>query len=102
MTDEKPSDTAPEAIARVIDGARKKGNGMTFCGGLAILVVQVPPHISVWLSGELSPWREALWIGAATPVVAGLMWLGFTLVGQRAPKMVKDTATGKQENEDVG
>jgi len=96
MADQKPRAGAPDAIAAVVESLRGKG-GMSFCGGLGVLFVQVPPHLSTWLAGDLSPWREGLWIAAATAVIAGIVWLGFTLAGRKAPKAVTETATGKSE-----
>jgi hypothetical protein len=58
---------------------------MGFALGLATVLIDVPPHWSAWLAGELGEWRLALWIIAAAAVVRGVLWLAFKLAGAELP-----------------
>lgn len=62
---------------------------MGFCGGVAVLAVQVPPHWQTWLSGELSVEQGALWIAAAAAVARGVLWAGFKMAGEKPPKALE-------------
>jgi len=44
-----------------------------FCGGLAILAVQVPPNWQAWLSGELSETQTGLWMAALAAITQGVL-----------------------------
>lgn len=80
----------PEAVANMLESLRGKGR-ITFCGGIAILLVQVPPRWQAWISGELSTGQEWVWIGAMTTIVAGIVALGYKLAGKKVPEQVQET-----------
>jgi hypothetical protein len=65
--------------------AAAKDARMGFCAGVAVLAVQVPPHWSAWLSGELGEAQSALWIAAAAAVARGLLWAAGKLTGVKIP-----------------
>lgn len=44
-----------------------------FCGGIAILAVQVPPNWQTWLSGELSETQTGLWMAALAAITQGVL-----------------------------
>lgn len=60
-----------------------------FSGGVAILVIQVPPYWQEWLSGELSELQIGLWMGAAAAVTRGILWAIFAAIGERVPEPLK-------------
>jgi hypothetical protein len=65
--------------------AAAKDARMGFCAGLAVLAVQVPPHWSAWLSGELGEAQSALWIAAAAAVGRGLLAVAGKMAGFKMP-----------------
>lgn len=58
---------------------------MGFCAGLSVLAVQVPPHWSAWLSGELGEAQAALWIAASAAVARGLLSVAEKVGGFKLP-----------------
>jgi hypothetical protein len=71
-------------ITQMIQDAR-----MGFCAGLAVLAVQVPPHWSEWLAGELGEAQATLWVAAAAAVLRGILWAIFALAGVQMPAIFK-------------
>jgi hypothetical protein len=60
-----------------------------FCGGVAILAIQVPPYWQEWLAGELSELQIGLWMGAAAAVARGILWAIFAAIGEKVPESLK-------------
>jgi hypothetical protein len=66
---------------------------MGFCAGLAVLAVQVPPHWTDWLAGELGEAQTTLWVAASAAVLRGVLWAIFALAGIKVPTVFKPKET---------